>query len=193
MTKTSASTDIDPSNRCRDPQPLGREHSITGEVWDLPARSPHRIITAVLASSTPHRVLPGWWTVSLRFVTIGPVTVVGKGGRPRKCRSDTDLVRAYRARQRGGEEPPTVDEALDAGDDAAFAWNRVRELETAVEALRRETKLSKASVREAHKALDQERVRFGWINEENIRLRSEVEALRTGATPAGGTSPGRST
>jgi hypothetical protein len=47
-------------------------------------------------------------------------------------------VRAYRARQRGGEEPPTVDEALDAGDDAAFAWNRVRELETAVEALRRE-------------------------------------------------------
>jgi hypothetical protein len=108
------------------------------------------------------------------------VTVVGKGGRPRKWRSDTDLVRAYRSRQRGGEEPPTVDEALDAGDDAAIAWNRVRELETAVEALRRETELSKASVREPHKALDQERVRFGWINEENIRLRSEVEALRTG-------------
>lgn len=28
------------------------------------------------------------------------------------------------------------------------------------------------------KALDHERVRFGWINEENIRLRSEIEALR---------------
>ena len=45
--------------------------------------------------------------------------------------------------------------------------------------LRRETKLSKASAREAHKALDHERVRFGWINEENIRLRSEIEALPT--------------
>jgi hypothetical protein len=89
-------------------------------------------------------------------------------------------VRAYRARQRGREEPPTVDEALDAGDDAALAWNRVRDLECALEDLRLETKLSKASAREARKALDHERVRFGWINEENIRLRSEVEALRTG-------------
>jgi hypothetical protein len=84
-------------------------------------------------------------------------------------------VRAYRARQRGAEEPPTVDEALDGGDDAALAWNRVRELESAVEALRRETKLSTASAREARKALDDERVRFGW---ENIRPRSEIESLR---------------
>lgn len=106
------------------------------------------------------------------------MTVVGKGGRPRKWRSDTDRVRAYRARQRGGEEPPTVDEALDAGDDAALAWNRVRELECALEDLRQETKLSKASAREAHKALDHERVRFEWINEENIPLRSEIDALR---------------
>jgi chromosome segregation ATPase len=116
--------------------------------------------------------------VTLRFVTINLVTVVGKGGRPRKWRSDTDRVRAYRARQRGGEEPPTVDEVLDAGDDAAVAWNRVRELECALEELRRETKVSTASAREAHKALDHERVRFGWINEENTRLRSEIEALR---------------
>ena len=87
-------------------------------------------------------------------------------------------MRAFRARQRGAEEPPTVDEALDGGDDAALAWNHVRELECALEDLRRETKLSKASAREARKALDHERVRFGWINEENIRLRSEIEALR---------------
>ena len=106
------------------------------------------------------------------------MTVVGKGGRPRKWRSDTDRVRAYRARQRGAEEPPTVDEALDGGDDAALAWNRVRELECALEDLRRETKLSKASAREARKALDHERVRFGWINEENISA-----PLRNRGTP----------
>ena len=33
-------------------------HSGTGEVWDLSARSPQRIITAVQASGPPHRVLP---------------------------------------------------------------------------------------------------------------------------------------
>ena len=106
------------------------------------------------------------------------MTVAGKGGRPRKWRSDADRVRAFRARHRGEEEPATFEEALVDGDDAALAWNRVRELECALEDLRREAKLSKASAREARTALDHERVRFGWINEENIRLRSEIEALR---------------
>ena len=150
----------------------------TGEVLDLLARSARRIITSTKTSQHPSQIITRLVDSSVTFRYHRLVTVVGKGGRPRKWRSDTDRVRAYRARQRGAEEPPTVDEALDGGDDAALAWNRVRELECALEDLRRETKLSKASAREARKALDHERVRFGWINEENIRLRSEIEALR---------------
>ena len=150
----------------------------TGEVCGPMARSTHCIITPRQTSQHPSQIITRLVDSSVTFRYHRLVTVVGKGGRPRKWRSDTDRVRAYRARQRGAEEPPTVDEALDGGDDAALAWNRVRELECALEDLRREAKLSKASAREARKALDHERVRFGWINEENIRLRSEIEALR---------------
>ena len=114
--------------------------------------------------------------VTFRYDDI--MTVPGKGGRPRKWRSDTDRVRAHRARLRGEEEPPTVDTAIDGDDEVALAWNRVRELERDSERLRQELKLSLASARDAKKALDHERTRFGWINDENTRLRAELEALR---------------
>ena len=44
--------------------------SSSGEVCGLLTRSTHRIITAVPASSTPHRLLPDGCTQSLRFVTL---------------------------------------------------------------------------------------------------------------------------
>jgi hypothetical protein len=47
------------------------------------------------------------------------VTVAGKGGRPKKWRSDADRVKAYRARQRGDEEPTTLASAADSGDALA--------------------------------------------------------------------------
>jgi hypothetical protein len=99
----------------------------------------------------------------LRFVTVDAMTVPGKGGRPRKWRSDADRVRAHRARQRCEDEPPTVERALVAGDEAAVAWERVRELGVTIEEQRSELKSLKTALRRSTKSLDQERARFAWI------------------------------
>ena len=56
------------------------------------------------------------------------MTVPGKGGRPRKWRSDADRVRAYRARQTGVDELPTLVQALDDADELARTWAMVRDL-----------------------------------------------------------------
>lgn len=104
------------------------------------------------------------------------MTVPGKGGRPRKWRSDADRVRAFRARQRGEDEPPTVEVARAAGDEAALAWDRVRELGLTIEALKAELKAMRKALRKAEKALEQDRVRYRWISEDNDRLRADLEA-----------------
>lgn len=115
-------------------------------------------------------------TEALRYVTVPGVTVPGKGGRPRKWRSDADRVRAFRARQRGEDEPPTVEAARDLGDEAALGWDQVRELGGTVEALKAELKATQSALRKAEKALEQERVRYRWIGEDNDRLRAELGA-----------------
>jgi chromosome segregation ATPase len=56
------------------------------------------------------------------------VTIPGKGGRPRKWRSDADRSRAYRARRRGEVEPTTVEHALVDGDDLARARQEIERL-----------------------------------------------------------------
>jgi chromosome segregation ATPase len=56
------------------------------------------------------------------------VTIPGKGGRPRKWRSDVDRSRAYRARQRGDDEPVTIVQALDDGDELAAARMEIERL-----------------------------------------------------------------
>lgn len=104
------------------------------------------------------------------------MTIPGKGGRPRKWRSDADRIRAFRARQRGEDEPATVEVALEQGDEAAAAWERVQELGETIEALRVELKTSRTALRQAEKALDQERARLIWIEEDNDRLRADLEA-----------------
>ena len=73
------------------------------EQWDAAAQSP-RFQPAAPSQTITRRVHE-----SLRFVTLTPMTVPGKGGRPRKWRSDADRVRAFRARERGDDEPPTID------------------------------------------------------------------------------------
>jgi hypothetical protein len=138
------------------------------------------------------------------------MTVPGKGGRPRKWRSDADRVRAFRARQRGEGEPPTVEVARAGGDEAALAWDQVRELGVAIEALRVELKTSRTALRRAAKALEQERVRYRWISDDNDRLRADLEAAERdrvdlqarldelarvpakSASPSAGTAPGLS-
>lgn len=57
------------------------------------------------------------------------MTIPGKGGRPRKWRTDADRVRAFRARQRGEDEPTTLEAALVDGDELAHALERITELQ----------------------------------------------------------------
>jgi hypothetical protein len=67
------------------------------------------------------------------------VTIPGKGGRPRKWRSNADRSRAYRARQRGEAEPSTVEHALLDGDELARARHEIERL--AMTLANRETEL----------------------------------------------------
>ena len=105
------------------------------------------------------------------------MTVPGKGGRPRKWRSDADRVRAFRARERGDDEPPTIEVALESGDDAAVAWDQVRQLGDTLDALKAELKTTEAALRRAEKELEREQVRANWISEGNDRLRAELDAV----------------
>jgi hypothetical protein len=113
-----------------------------------------------------------------RIVTVDTLmTVPGKGGRPRKWRSDTDRQRAWRARQAGIAEPPTLVQAFDDGDELARVWAMVRDLgeqldtaNTTVAELRRERD-------QARRELDRERQRWGWIESRNIELVAERDRL----------------
>ena len=95
--------------------------------------------------------------------------------RPRKWRSDTDRVRAFRARERGDDEPPTIEIALESGDEAAVAWNQVRQLGDTIDALKAELKTTETALRRAEKELEREQVRSDWISEINDRLRTELD------------------
>jgi len=108
------------------------------------------------------------------------MTVPGKGGRPRKSRSDADRVRAYRARQRGEEEPPTIDVALDQGDEVALAWESVRQLTATVKEQRAAIASLRAEVRESQQEVERTRTRVSWIEADNVQLRSELEDVRDG-------------
>lgn len=105
------------------------------------------------------------------------MTVPGKGGRPRKWRSDADRVRAYRARQRGEKEPPTVDVVPSADEGVAVAWERVRELGETVEAQREELRAIRDQLRRTQKELDQEHGASLVLEEANARLRARVDTL----------------
>jgi chromosome segregation ATPase len=105
------------------------------------------------------------------------MTVPGKGGRPRKWRSDADRVRAYRARQTGIDEPPTLVQALDEGDELARVWAMVRDLgekldtaNTTIKDLRRERD-------QAHRDLEREQRRWGWIETTHNGLAAERDRL----------------
>lgn len=134
------------------------------------------------------------------------VTVPGKGGRPRKWRSDADRVRAYRARQRGEREPVAFDVALTDGDELALAIERVQqlqaelasalaalaELDAALQSERRrhvatKRKLERARADlEGHRAADARRLdESRAVHDELEALRSETDRLRSGQDTAG--------
>jgi hypothetical protein len=100
------------------------------------------------------------------------MTVPGKGGRPRKWRSDADCVRAFRARERGEEEPATFEEALFDGDDLARAVEHARQLQTDLVA-------AMAALSESNAALQTERRRHQSTQRRLDRARAELDGLRT--------------
>jgi hypothetical protein len=82
------------------------------------------------------------------------MTVPGRGGRPRRWRSDADRQRAFRARRDGRPEPPTLAQALDDGDELALALERIRELQDDFERERARVHEATSAAREAREALD---------------------------------------
>jgi hypothetical protein len=115
--------------------------------------------------------------VSLRFVTVVPMTVPGKGGRPRKWRSDADRVRAYRARQQGVEEPRVLSVALDDGDDLARAWDTIRQLQKQLAGENEVRQRLQKELNVARRQLDRQQERFGWIEKARTVLQGERDAL----------------
>lgn len=102
------------------------------------------------------------------------MTVPGKGGRPRKWRSDADRVRAFRARERGEQEPPTLDTALIDGDELALAVDRARRLQAElVDAI--------ASMSELEEALVGERRRTDGLRRRLDRAQADLDHQQAAA------------
>lgn len=112
-------------------------------------------------------------TVSSRFVTLIPMTVPGKGGRPRKWRSDADRIRAYRARQQGVPEPPVLEQALENGDELAHALEVARRLAVELDESRRTIRQLRKDLGAANRALKSEQRWFAWIEANHAELVSE--------------------
>ncbi|HYN31974.1 MAG TPA: hypothetical protein VES40_05065 [Ilumatobacteraceae bacterium] len=99
------------------------------------------------------------------------MTVPGKGGRPRKWRSDADRVRAHRARERGEAEPATFDQGLGDGDELARAIDRGRQLQA-------ELVVAIQLLAESDAALQSERRRHAATQRKLDRERADLDAIR---------------
>ena len=107
------------------------------------------------------------------------MTVPGKGGRPRKWRSDADRVRAYRARQTGVDEPPVIAQALDDGDELAQVWATVRDLGEQLATTNATLKQVRRERDQTRRELEREQHRWGWIESHNTELTVERDRLET--------------
>ena len=121
------------------------------------------------------------------------MTVPGKGGRPRKWRSDADRVRAFRARERGEQEPPTLETALGNGDELALVVNQARhlqaelvdaitsmgELEEALAGERRRTEALRRRLDRTQADLDHQRSAAAETDDHVRTLQTELAEART--------------
>jgi chromosome segregation ATPase len=107
------------------------------------------------------------------------MTVPGKGGRPRKWRSDADRQRAWRARTTGAAEPPTMLQALDHGDELARTWQMIRDLGAQLDAAKAKAKALQVELNRTRREHATEDRRWGWITTENQHLHTETERLRS--------------
>jgi molybdopterin converting factor small subunit len=101
------------------------------------------------------------------------MTVPGKGGRPRKWRSDADRVRAFRARQQGLQEPPVLEQALENGDELARTLELARRVGVELDASRRMVRQLRKDLGAANRALRSQQRRFAWIEASNAELVAE--------------------
>jgi chromosome segregation ATPase len=108
---------------------------------------------------------------------VGGVTVPGKGGRPRKWRSDADRVRAFRARQRGAQEPPELAVALADGDELAVALDELRQFRSEAADAARAVRQLRRDLRGAKDELTRQKRQHGWLNDAFRRLLEERNAL----------------
>jgi len=106
------------------------------------------------------------------------MTVPGKGGRPRKWRSDADRQRAFRARADGRDEPPTLDQALDDGDELARVWEMVRDLGTQLDDANTTIKQLRLERNKTIRAVTNSDRRWGWIEAENNGLRTQNDRVK---------------
>ncbi len=113
------------------------------------------------------------------------MTIPGKGGRPRKWRSDADRSRAYRARQRGEAEPVTVEHTVVDGDELAQARHEIEQLATTLAHREAELRALRAELEWHHRtneALTQQlalaRRSLDGLAEERARLLTERDELR---------------
>ena len=106
------------------------------------------------------------------------MTIPGKGGRPRKWRSDADRVRAYRARQRGEAEPVVLAQALDHGDELARTWDTVRQLGAQLDQARAVERQLHRELSATRQELGQQQRQFGWIARTSDQARVELDETR---------------
>ena len=107
-----------------------------------------------------------------------PVTVPGKGGRPRKWLSDTDRVRAYRARQRGEPEPTTAIDAVASDGALAAALRRQHDLETLLTDARAEITSLRGQLTAAELSVDRLEQRAARLERERADLLHQTTELR---------------
>lgn len=107
-----------------------------------------------------------------------PVTVAGKGGRPRKWRSDADRVRAFRARQRGDSEPSTFKKALHDGDELARALERERVLHEQLVAAQSVERELQASLAAAERELARQLKRMDWLEASQADAAADLAAAQ---------------
>ena len=109
----------------------------------------------------------------------GEWTVTGKGGRPRKWRSDADRARAYRARKRGLPEPPPLADESDDGDQLVVAWRHIDDLGQLVAEIRQRERSLRAEVRQLCGELDAERQRMSDLERAHRELLAALVEART--------------
>ncbi len=105
------------------------------------------------------------------------MTVPGKGGRPRKWRSDAGPRPRYRARQTGSDEPPVLAQALDDGDELAQVWAMIRDLGEQLATANATIKQLRRERDQTRRELASEQHRWGWIESRNTELTIERDRL----------------